>query len=133
KAPGKASLQAPIKALADLGGFEIAAMAGAYVACAQQRLPMLIDGFISSAAALVATRICPGAADWMLLAHASAEPGHRAMVEAIGARPLLDLGMRLGEGSGAATAVPLLRLACALHAQMATFAEAGVAARDHSA
>ncbi|MEA3641772.1 MAG: nicotinate-nucleotide--dimethylbenzimidazole phosphoribosyltransferase [Lamprobacter sp.] len=114
-------------ALTQLGGFEITAMAGAYVACAQQRMPMLIDGFISSAAALAASRLCPGAADWMLLAHASAEPGHRAMVEAIGLRPLLDLGMRLGEGSGAAAAVPLLRLACALHAQMATFAEAGVA------
>lgn len=120
----------PIEALARLGGFEIAAMAGAYVACAQQRVPMLIDGFISSAAALVASRICPGAADWMLLAHASAEPGHRAMAEALGLRPLLDLGMRLGEGSGAAAAVPLLRLACDLHAQMATFAEAGVAPKD---
>ncbi|WP_242513271.1 nicotinate-nucleotide--dimethylbenzimidazole phosphoribosyltransferase [Halochromatium salexigens] len=119
--------EAPIQALAHLGGFEIAAMAGAYVACAQQRVPMLIDGFISSAAALVASRICPGAADWMLLAHASAEPGHQAMVQALGLRPLLDLGMRLGEGSGAAAAVPLLRLACDLHAQMATFAEAGVA------
>ncbi|MCF7996679.1 MAG: nicotinate-nucleotide--dimethylbenzimidazole phosphoribosyltransferase [Chromatiaceae bacterium] len=119
----------PLSALARLGGFEIAAMAGAYVACAQQGLPMLVDGFISTAAALVASRLCPGAVDWMLLAHASAEPGHRAMVEAIGLRPLLDLGMRLGEGSGAAAAVPLLRLACALHAQMATFAEAGVAAQ----
>ena len=117
----------PLMALARLGGFEIAAMTGAYVTCAQQGLPMLIDGFISSAAALVANRICPGAVDWMLLAHVSAEPGHRLMVEAIGLRPLLDLGMRLGEGSGAAVAVPLLRLACQLHARMATFAEAGVA------
>ncbi len=125
--PVASPAQAPILALAQLGGFDIAAMAGAYVACAQQRMPMLIDGFISSTAALAASRLCPGAADWMLLAHASAEPGHRAMVEAIGLRPLLDLGMRLGEGSGAAAAVPLLRLACALHAQMATFAEAGVA------
>ena len=121
---------APILALGQLGGFEIAAMAGAYVACAQQRMPMLIDGFISSAAALVASRVCPGSSDWMLLAHTSSEPGHRVMVEAIGLRPLLDLGMRLGEGSGAAAAVPLLRLACALHAQMATFAEAGVAAKS---
>jgi len=119
----------PTSILAHLGGFEIAAMAGAYVACAQQGLPMLIDGFISSSAALAASRICPAAVDWMLLAHASAEPGHRAMAEAMGLRPLLDLGMRLGEGSGAAAAVPLLRLACSLHAQMATFAEAGVAAK----
>ncbi|WP_462321716.1 nicotinate-nucleotide--dimethylbenzimidazole phosphoribosyltransferase [Halochromatium sp.] len=123
------SFEMTTNALAHLGGFELAAMAGAYVACAQHGVPMLIDGFISSAAALAASRICPGAADWMLLAHASAEPGHRAMVEAIGLRPLLDLEMRLGEGSGAAAAVPLLRLACALHAQMATFAEAGVAAK----
>ncbi len=120
-------LAEPISALAHLGGFEIAAMAGAYIRCAQQRVPMLIDGFISSAAALAATRICPGASEWMLLAHASAEPGHRVIVDAMGLRPLLDLGMRLGEGSGAAVAVPLLRLACDLHAQMATFAEAGVA------
>lgn len=143
-APRDASAGMPIKmtampiemtmsALAQLGGFELAAMAGAYVACAQQRVPILVDGFISSAAALAACRICPSAADWMLLAHASAEPGHRAMVEAIGLRPLLDLGMRLGEGSGAAAAVPLLRLACALHAQMATFAEAGVAEKGSGA
>ncbi len=123
----------PISTLEHLGGFEIAAMAGAYVACAQQRLPMLIDGFISTAAALFASRICLGAADWMLLAHASAEPGHRLMIEAIGLSPLLDLRMRLGEGSGAAAAVPLLRLACSLHAQMATFAEAGVATRGDRA
>lgn len=123
-------LHDPLSALACLGGFEIAAMAGAYVACAQQGLPLLVDGFISSAAALVATRLCPGSADWMLLAHASAEPGHRALVEALGSRPLLDLGMRLGEGSGAAAAVPLLRLACQLHGEMATFGEAGVAEKE---
>jgi nicotinate-nucleotide--dimethylbenzimidazole phosphoribosyltransferase len=117
----------PEAVLACLGGFEIAAMAGAYITCAQQRVPILVDGFISSAAALAATRLCPGAADWMLLAHASAEPGHRPITAALGAEPLLDLGMRLGEGSGAAVAVPLLRLACVLHAEMATFAEAGVA------
>lgn len=129
-----AALGDPAAALARVGGFEIAAMAGAYVACAQLGLPALVDGFISSAAALAATRLCPGAGDWLLLAHASAEPGHRALVRALveagtGA-PLLDLGMRLGEGSGAAAAVPLLRLACALHANMATFADAGVAPKS---
>lgn len=123
-------LSDPAAALACLGGFEIAAMAGAYIACAQQGVPMLVDGFISSAAALVACRLCSGAADWMLLSHASAEPGHRAMIDGIGLRPLLDLGMRLGEGSGAAAAVPLLRLACQLHAEMATFGEAGVAEKE---
>lgn len=116
----------PAAALARLGGFEIAAMTGACIACAQQRVPVLLDGFISTAAALAAARLCPGANDWMLLAHASAEPGHRILAETLALRPLLDLGMRLGEGSGAASAVPLLRLACALHAGMATFAEAGV-------
>ena len=117
----------PLAALMRLGGFEIAALAGAYCACAQRRLPIVVDGFISSVAALAAIRLCAGAGDWMLLAHASAEPGHRVVVDALDQRPLLDLGMRLGEGSGAAVVIPLLRLACALHAEMATFAEAGVA------
>jgi nicotinate-nucleotide--dimethylbenzimidazole phosphoribosyltransferase len=113
-------------ALQRLGGFESAALAGAYVRCAQLGLPALMDGFISGAAALAASRMRPGAAAWWLFAHRSKEPGHAAILSALEARPLLDLGMRLGEGSGAAVAVPLLRLACALHAGMATFAEAGV-------
>lgn len=116
----------PLEALRRLGGFEIAALTGGYIACAHIGLPVLVDGFISSAAALAATRLCPGAERWFLFAHASAEPGHRTVLEALAARPLLDLGMRLGEGSGAAVAVPLLRMACALHNEMATFAEAGV-------
>jgi nicotinate-nucleotide--dimethylbenzimidazole phosphoribosyltransferase len=95
---------------------------------------MLVDGFIASVAALAATRLCPGAGDWMLLSHGSAEPGHRPVVAALAAAgtgvPLLDLGMRLGEGSGSAVALPLLQLACALHGQMATFAGAGVAPKD---
>ena len=109
-----------------LGGFEIAALAGAYLAAAQNGLPVLVDGFISSVAALAAVRIQPDVRDWLLFAHASAEPGHRRVLAALDAEPLLQLGMRLGEGSGAATAVPLLQLACALHNNMATFAEAGV-------
>jgi len=118
--------ETPLEALRRLGGFEIAALTGAYMACAHMGLPVLVDGFITSVAALVAGRLCPGALDWMLFSHASAEPGHQAVLQALQARPLLDLGMRLGEGSGAANAVPLLRLACALHNEMATFAEAGV-------
>lgn len=110
-----------------LGGFEIAALCGAYIEAAQQGLPVLVDGFISSVAALTALRINPSIAPWLMLSHASAEPGHAAVVAAIGEQPLLDLRMRLGEGSGAAVTVPLLRLACALHNDMATFAEAGVA------
>ena len=80
----------------------------------------------SSVAALVATRIQPDVADWFFYGHASAEPGHAAVIQALAATPLLDLGLRLGEGSGAAVAVPLLRLACALHNEIATFAEAQV-------
>ncbi|MFQ6311235.1 nicotinate-nucleotide--dimethylbenzimidazole phosphoribosyltransferase [Lysobacter capsici] len=109
-----------------LGGFEIAALSGAYVAAAQAGLPVLVDGFIASVAALAAQRLNPGCADWLLYAHRSHERGHAAVLEALRARPLLDLGMRLGEASGAAMAVPLLRLACALHNGMATFAQAGV-------
>lgn len=112
-----------------LGGFEIAALAGAYVRCAQVGLPAVIDGFIATAAALIARRLRPGAQAWWLFAHRSREPGHAALLAALEARPLLELGMRLGEGTGAAMVVPLLRLACELHGGMATFAEAGVSGR----
>jgi len=117
---------APEAALRCLGGFEIAALTGAYLACAQAGLPALVDGFITTAAALAACRMNPGVRDWLLFAHASAEPGHARLLAALAARPLLHLEMRLGEASGAAAALPLLRLACALHGEMATFAEAGV-------
>jgi nicotinate-nucleotide--dimethylbenzimidazole phosphoribosyltransferase len=113
-----------------LGGFELAALTGAYLACAQQGIVVLVDGFICSVAALCAVRLNPACRDWLLFAHRSAEPGHLAVLEALDAKPLLDLGLRLGEGSGAALAVPLLRMACALHDGMATFAEAAVAGRD---
>lgn len=116
----------PLEVLRRLGGFEIAALTGAYLACAKAGCPALVDGLIATSAALLAERICPGTAQWFLYAHNSAEPGHRRLLAALGARPLIDLGMRLGEGSGAAVAVPLIRMACALHARMATFAEAGV-------
>lgn len=119
----------PLQALACVGGFEIAALAGAYLACAQQGVAVLVDGFICSVAALVAVRLNPQCRPWMLFAHQGAEPGHQAVLAALEAEPLLALGLRLGEGSGAALAVPLVRLACALHGQMATFAEAAVADR----
>lgn len=112
-----------------LGGFELAALTGAYLACAQQGIVVLVDGFICGVAALCAVRLNPACRDWLLFAHRSAEPGHLAVLEALDAQPLLDLGLRLGEGSGAALAVPLLRMACALHNGMATFAEAAVAER----
>jgi nicotinate-nucleotide--dimethylbenzimidazole phosphoribosyltransferase len=116
----------PLDLLGRLGGFELAAIAGAFITAAQRGLPVLVDGFIVSASALLAVRIQPEVRDWLLFSHASAEPGHRRMMAELDADPLLDLGLRLGEGSGAAAAVPLLRLACTLHQQMATFAEAGV-------
>jgi len=119
----------PLQSLFCLGGFEIAALAGAYLACAQEGIPVLVDGFICSVAALVAVRLNPSCRDWLLFGHRGAEPGHRHLLETLQAEPLLDLGLRLGEGSGAALAVPLVRLACQLHNGMATFAEAAVADR----
>ncbi|VVN66807.1 nicotinate-nucleotide--dimethylbenzimidazole phosphoribosyltransferase [Pseudomonas fluorescens] len=118
-----------LQTLFNLGGFEIAALVGAYLACAQEGVAVLVDGFICSVAALVAVRLNPPSREWLLFGHRGAEPGHRHVLETLKAEPLLDLGLRLGEGSGAALAVPLLRLACELHGQMATFAEAAVADR----
>ncbi len=112
--------------LCAVGGLEIAALTGAIIAAAQRRIPVLIDGFIVSACALAATRINPSCRPSMVFSHASAERGHRVVLDALGARPLLDLELRLGEASGAALALPLIRLACALHKGMATFAEAAV-------
>ncbi|HLY95570.1 MAG TPA: nicotinate-nucleotide--dimethylbenzimidazole phosphoribosyltransferase, partial [Sideroxyarcus sp.] len=120
----------PLEVLRRVGGFEIAGLAGAYVAAAQNGLPVLVDGFISSVAALAAVRINPAVRGWLLFAHTSAEPGHQRVLAALEAQALLQLGMRLGEGSGAAVAVPLLQLACALHRDMATFAEAGVSEQN---
>ena len=122
-------LHLPVQVLQRLGGFEIAALAGSYIACAHIGLPVVVDGFIATSAALVATRLCPGVEQWFLFSHASAEPGHRRVLEALQTRPLLDLDMRLGEGSGAAVVVPLLRMACALHNEMATFSQASVSGK----
>ncbi|MDX1457098.1 MAG: nicotinate-nucleotide--dimethylbenzimidazole phosphoribosyltransferase [Marinobacter sp.] len=122
----------PLATLASLGGFEIAALTGAILGCASRGLPVLVDGFIVSVAALVAVRQQPDVGHWLVFAHHSAEPGHAAVLQALDARPLLDLGMRLGEGSGAAVAVPLLRAACELHNRMASFADAGVTDKDQA-
>jgi nicotinate-nucleotide--dimethylbenzimidazole phosphoribosyltransferase len=119
----------PLEALRRLGGFEIAAVAGAALACAQIGIPLLVDGFITTAAVLTACQLQPAVRDWCLFAHASAEPGHQALLQALDAQPLLALGLRLGEGSGALTALPLLRLACAAHAGMASFETAGIRGR----
>jgi nicotinate-nucleotide--dimethylbenzimidazole phosphoribosyltransferase len=116
----------PEQILCAVGGLEIAAIAGAIIAAAQRRIPILIDGFIASAAALAAFRLNPSCRPYLIFSHRSAEQGHRLVLDALAARPLLDLDLRLGEGSGAALALPILRLACALHNGMATFAEAAV-------
>ncbi len=119
-------LSSPLSILHHLGGFEIAALTGAYLHCAKVGLPVLIDGFICSVAALLAQRLCPDAQQWFLFSHCSAEPGHQKILAELDASALLDLGMRLGEASGAAIALPLIRLSCSLHNNMATFAQASV-------
>jgi len=122
---GKAGAH-PERVMSAVGGLEIAAIAGAIIAAAQSRIPVLVDGFIVSVAALSAVRLNPSCRPYLLFSHRSAERGHRLVLDALDARPLLDLDLRLGEGSGAALALPILRLACALHNRMATFAEAAV-------
>ena len=112
--------------LAALGGFEIGVLAGVYLGAAAARTPAVMDGVISGAAALVAAAIAPGAAAYVVASHRSAEPGHDAVLGRLGLEPLLDLGMRLGEGSGAALGVSLCVAACRLLDEMATFGEAGV-------
>ena len=120
----------PLSALMALGGRELAAILGATLAARHLGIPVLLDGFICTAAAAPLALLKPGALDHTMLAHVSAEAGHRALADVLGLRPLLDLGMRLGEGSAAALAVPLLRAALACHTGMATFAEAAVDNRE---
>ena len=119
----------PLGVLAALGGFEIAGLAGVVLAGAARRLPVVLDGFIATAAALVAARLAPAARDYLIAAHQSTEPGHARLLEALGLTPYLELGMRLGEGTGAALGIGLLRAALACYREMATFKEAGVAER----
>jgi len=119
----------PLDVLAKVGGFEIAGLVGVALAAAERRLPILVDGFISGAAALVAARLAPALQQYLIASHCSAEPGHRAVLRALGLRPLLDLSLRLGEGTGAALAMPLVEAAVAILDEMATFEEAGVSDR----
>ncbi|KVG53311.1 nicotinate-nucleotide--dimethylbenzimidazole phosphoribosyltransferase [Burkholderia territorii] len=121
---------APLDVLATFGGFEIAMMTGAYLAAASERMTILVDGFIATAALLVAERIAPGVRDYCVFSHASHEAGHRRMLEHFGAKPLLALDLRLGEGTGAALALPLVRAAVAFLTEMASFESAGVDNRD---
>ena len=116
----------PIQALAAVGGYEIAAIAGLILGAARRRRVVVLDGFISCAGALIARAIAPASLDYVIFSHRSAERGHRKMLEFLGARPLLDLDMRLGEGTGAAIAISLLEAAVKLLGEMATFAGAGV-------
>jgi nicotinate-nucleotide--dimethylbenzimidazole phosphoribosyltransferase len=119
-----------LAALAQLGGFEIAGLAGVVLGAAAARLPVVVDGFIAGAAALAATRIAPATVGYLIASHRSVETGHRRVLEALGTLPLLDLELRLGEGTGAALAMPLVDAAIKLVAEMATFASAGVSGRE---
>jgi nicotinate-nucleotide--dimethylbenzimidazole phosphoribosyltransferase len=121
----------PLLLRARLGGREIAAMLGALVAARHQKIPVIIDGFVATSAAAIAHAIDPAALDHCIFAHTSAESGHARALEAMGKRPLLDLGMRLGEGSGAAIAAVLAKTALHLHTNMATFADAAVSSKAH--
>jgi nicotinate-nucleotide--dimethylbenzimidazole phosphoribosyltransferase len=119
RAAGRSDATAPLDVLAQFGGLEIAMMAGAVIGAASQRRPVIVDGFISSAAALVAVNLCPAARDYSVFAHRSAERGHNILLNALHAEPLLDLGLRLGEGTGAVLSVPLLRAAAHLMTDVA--------------
>ncbi len=122
--------KSPLDTLAALGGLEIAGLVGVILESAQHRKPVLIDGFISTAAALAAAAIAPGVTGYMIASHQSRERGHGAALERLGLRPLLNLDLRLGEGTGAVLALPLVRAAVLLLNEMATFDEAGVEERD---
>lgn len=119
----------PLEALAAIGGLEIAGLVGVILEAAAQRKPVIIDGFISGAAALTATALDPVVAGYLIASHRSQELGHGAALERLGLAPLLDLDLRLGEGTGAALALPLVRAAVRLLNEMATFGEAGVSER----
>ena len=124
-----AALDDPLEAARHVGGHELAAILGAVLAARLHRVPVLLDGYVSTAAAAPLRRLNPAGLDHALVSHRSAEAAHAALAAALGQVPLLDLGMRLGEASGAALAVPMLRAACACHAGMASFHEAGVSNR----
>jgi nicotinate-nucleotide--dimethylbenzimidazole phosphoribosyltransferase len=127
-----AGVSEPLEVLATFGGFEIAMMAGAMLQAAALRKTLLIDGFIVTAALLAASRVAPAILDYCVFAHCSDEAGHRRMLEQLGARPLLQLGLRLGEGTGAALALPLLHAAANFMNEMATFASASVSEKSAS-
>lgn len=109
-----------------LGGYEIALLAGCCLGAAARRIPIVVDGYITTAAALIAARLCPPVCAYMIASHRSVEPGHRLVLDHLGLKPLLDLQLRLGEGSGAALAIPIVVAAARILDEMATFEQAGV-------
>jgi nicotinate-nucleotide--dimethylbenzimidazole phosphoribosyltransferase len=123
-------LDHPLAILARLGGREVAAMLGALLAARHQKVPVIVDGYVATAAAAIAHAVNPAAIDHCLFAHTSAEPGHHKVLEAMGQKGLLDLGMRLGEGSGAALAAVLVKTALHLHNNMATFESAAISGKE---
>lgn len=124
--------QDPMDVLAKVGGLEIGAMAGAVLGAAAARVPVLVDGFISSVAALLAVRLCPNVKDYLIISHRSVEQGQAVVFEELGQTPLLDLQLRLGEGSGAAVAFPMVESATRMIREMATFASAGISTGDEA-
>lgn len=116
-------IESPLDALAEVGGLELVAMASAIVAARQRSVPVILDGYVVTASALALVRCTAGALDHCWVGHRSTEPGHTRVLEHLGPRPLIDLGLRLGEGSGAMAAVPLVRMACAGLSEVPTFAE----------
>src|SRR5699024_4736990 len=120
----------PVGLLRTVGGADFAAMAGFLAQAAVRRTPVILDGLIVTAAAMVAERLAPGSSEWWVAGHESAEPAHAIALEQLDKKPVLEFGMRLGEGSGALTALPTLRAAIAALTDMATFADAGVSGAD---
>ncbi len=120
----------PIDLLAKMGGLEIAGMTGAMLAAAGKQVPILIDGFICTIAALLAKQLSPNVADYMIVTHQSVEPGHQIALSLLGKKPILNLGLRLGEGTGAAVTFPIIQSAALMVKEMATFASAGVSQKN---
>ena len=123
----KPDFSKPLEVLAKVGGFEIGGLAGVILGAASLRVPVIIDGFISGAAALIAAGLCPQCKDYMIAGHCSVEPGHKIILQHLDLKPLLDLEMRLGEGTGAALAMSFAEISVRILTEMATFTEAGVA------
>lgn len=121
-----AALTGPLEILAAVGGMEIAGICGLCLGAAASKMAVLVDGYISTAGALVAMKLCPAVKDYLFFSHMSSEPGHRKFFESEGLRPILDLGLRLGEGTGAAIAMQLLEDAVAIYNEMATFEDMGI-------